>query len=541
MVKETVLNKTLSYSRSLVFVGFIVVFVVFVRVRLLDFPLERDEGEYAYMGQLLLQGIPPYGEAYNMKFPGTYLMYALIMTVFGQSIQGVHWGLMVVNCASIVFIFYLARTTTGDFGAVIASGTYAALSLSSSVLGFAAHATHFVVLPAVAGALLLLIVSGKNKARGYFSPGALFGLAFLMKQPGFFFVLFGALYILCQPISSKFADPLKRRFLNLGVFTLGAAAPLVVTFVWLYAAGVFDKFWFWTFQYASKYGSQIPFGSAFPIFKSSVSKAAGSFFLLWVIGALGFLLVLFRRDFKGDRVFMLLFAVCSFLTVCPGFYFREHYFVTFLPALSVLVGICFDYFIEKGAVLTKRRYIKIIGSGLFVILLLFGIIRQKGYFFEDDPVRLARTSYGANPFPESIEIAKFIAARSAVTDKVAVFGSEPQIFFYAKRHSATGYIYTYGLMEIHGYSLRMQKEMISEIEAASPKFVVVVPITTSWLVRANSERFIFGWIGNYLGKYYSLVGVADIISPDVTVYRWDEDARNYKVQSEARVLIYERK
>src|SRR6266508_1592568 len=142
------------------------------------------------MGQLLLQGIPPYGEAYNMKFPGTYAMYALIMTLFGQTVRGVHLGLMLVNCASTLFIFYLTKRATGDFGTVIASGTYAVLSLSSSVLGFAAHATHFVVLPAVGGALLLLIVSPENKARRYFWPGALFGLAFVMKQPGVFFVLF---------------------------------------------------------------------------------------------------------------------------------------------------------------------------------------------------------------------------------------------------------------------------------------------------------------------------------------------------------------
>ena len=43
-----------------------------VRLRLLNFSLERDEGEYAYAGQLMLQGIPPYELAYNMKFPGTY-------------------------------------------------------------------------------------------------------------------------------------------------------------------------------------------------------------------------------------------------------------------------------------------------------------------------------------------------------------------------------------------------------------------------------------------------------------------------------------
>ena len=46
--------------------------VIAIRIRLLGIPLERDEGEYAYAGQLMLQGIPPYELAYNMKFPGTY-------------------------------------------------------------------------------------------------------------------------------------------------------------------------------------------------------------------------------------------------------------------------------------------------------------------------------------------------------------------------------------------------------------------------------------------------------------------------------------
>ena len=47
------------------------VIVAAVRLRLLNLPLERDEGEYACAGQLMLQGIPPYEFAYNMKFPGT--------------------------------------------------------------------------------------------------------------------------------------------------------------------------------------------------------------------------------------------------------------------------------------------------------------------------------------------------------------------------------------------------------------------------------------------------------------------------------------
>jgi len=39
-------------------------------------PLDRDEGEYAYFGQLLLEGVPPYAGAYNLKVPGIYGAYA---------------------------------------------------------------------------------------------------------------------------------------------------------------------------------------------------------------------------------------------------------------------------------------------------------------------------------------------------------------------------------------------------------------------------------------------------------------------------------
>jgi hypothetical protein len=48
-----------------------IMFFSMIRFRLRDMPLERDEGEYAYAGQLLLEGIPPYQLAYNMKLPGT--------------------------------------------------------------------------------------------------------------------------------------------------------------------------------------------------------------------------------------------------------------------------------------------------------------------------------------------------------------------------------------------------------------------------------------------------------------------------------------
>jgi hypothetical protein len=78
---------------------------VLIRIRLLAIPLERDEGEYAYAGQLMLRGIPPYQLAYNMKFPGVYAAYALIISIFGQTNVGIHLGLLIANMATILIVF----------------------------------------------------------------------------------------------------------------------------------------------------------------------------------------------------------------------------------------------------------------------------------------------------------------------------------------------------------------------------------------------------------------------------------------------------
>src|SRR5688572_15835573 len=90
-------------------VGIVVLLSITIRFRLREMPMERDEGEYAYAGQLMLQGIPPYKFAYNMKLPGTYAGYAVSLALFGQTPAGARLGLALVNAASIVLVFLLGR------------------------------------------------------------------------------------------------------------------------------------------------------------------------------------------------------------------------------------------------------------------------------------------------------------------------------------------------------------------------------------------------------------------------------------------------
>src|SRR5215472_14076575 len=131
--------------------GLVMICVWVARIRLLQIPLERDEGEYAFAGQLLQQGIPPYKEAFNLKFPGVYGAYALMMTLLGQTIAGIHVGLLLLNAGTVALVYLLGRRVFSHTAGIAAAAAYALLSVGIGVLGTQTHATHLGVAAAFGG------------------------------------------------------------------------------------------------------------------------------------------------------------------------------------------------------------------------------------------------------------------------------------------------------------------------------------------------------------------------------------------------------
>src|SRR5207248_11159370 len=97
------------------------------------------------------------------------------------------------------------------------------------VLAQAAHATHFVVLPAIAGTSVLLRALDRQSRILIPATGCLFGLALLMKQPGLFFVPFGVVYLFSRGRSEhvKLRPSALRRL----KFRLGVTFPRLITCV----------------------------------------------------------------------------------------------------------------------------------------------------------------------------------------------------------------------------------------------------------------------------------------------------------------------
>ncbi|HVP81232.1 MAG TPA: glycosyltransferase family 39 protein [Thermodesulfobacteriota bacterium] len=519
-------------------VAIVIGFVAAIRIRLLQIPLERDEGEFAYMGQLMLQGIPPYLLAYNMKFPGIYAAYALMMAIFGQTIAGIHIGLMVVNAIATLLLFLLTRRLFDDVAGVFAAAYYGLLSLSPSVYGTAAHATQFIVPFALGGTLLLLKSVDSRKYAMLFVSGLLYGLAFMMKQHAVFFIAFALLYFIYSMILRHPLD-LKRLAVGTGLLVLASAIPFIVSCATLYGMGVFPRFWFWTFTYASQYVSEFPLSIGIRNFIISALRAVSLW--VWATAGLGLTAIVWNDKARAKGIFLIGFSLFSFLSICPGFFFRNHYFVTLFPAVALLAGVAASamrqFLSDKKMPLVVQILPLLIVAGTVVVPL--SIFSR--FFFMAAPAEACRMMYGENPFPESIEIGKYIKNHSTKDDKIAVIGSEPQIYFYANRKSATGYIYVYGLMEAQHYASKMQLDMINEIEKARPKYIVFVNIPYSWLARPNSDTTILKWAPRYLDLNYRIVGLVEINPQGHSKAYWDDEAKRNRPASPFNVHVLERK
>ena len=490
------------HAHGLAALGLLLVltFNLAVRWHLREMPLERDEGEYAYAGQLLLQGIPPYQLAYNMKFPGVYFAYAALMKCFGESPQGIHFGIILVTSASAILVFLIGCELLGAMGGLMTAATFVCLSALPTASGLAGHATHFVTLFVCAGTFALLKAERKTPLFWPLMSGIAFGLAVLMKQHAVFFLPMASGWLAWQLFRQK------KSVLRIGLFFAGFAIPLLLTAAMLAYAGVWDRFYFWTIQYARRYVSMLPLSVAPEQFIMGFKPVFDSGVWVWIFGVGGLSLVFLKREFRRAAVISAGLFLTGMAAACPGFYFRGHYLLMAMPGLALLNAALILAFADKLKKIPQVRLVKLLPAVLFCIVAGDLVVRNFGTWFLLTPNEVSRTLYGSNPFPESAGIANYLAAHTSPDETITVLGSEPQIYFLARRHSASGYIYLYPLTEPQPLAARMQKEFISEIETARPRYVVFVNIAFVLAFRhlsrqTPSEHPILNWWDSYSQNY----------------------------------------
>jgi 4-amino-4-deoxy-L-arabinose transferase-like glycosyltransferase len=539
-------------------IGLLILLTVLLRVRLLEIPLERDEGGYAYTASQLLEGVPPFAEAYDVKMPFLYVLYAGFIALFGKTIAGIHLGLLIFSAMTAILIYLLGRRILDESAGLAAGVLYSVLSISQHVQGFVAN-TEQLLLPFALTGVLFYLKGTTNKpdvaesiglrataeeppaengsAGLFFASGLMLGIAFIVKHHAIFFAAaIGLHYLLKIYFNQPRKGVLLWKHLTHGALLLsGMILPFAIQTLIYVQLGLFDKYYYWLFKYIRLYNDFLSFAQGMEELWKSINELCGPMLLVFLMAASGFVAVLKNGLACKHRMFLSLFLVFSFLSVCPDLMFMPHYWILFLPALALCGGIAAGL---ASRLLKTEGWI--LTGGLVLLSGGYLIAKESDYLFNWTPTQISRECYRSNPFPESLPIAEYIRKHTAPTDKIAIMGSEPQILFYSQRKSVTPYIYTYPLMKNFPDALKMQKEMIRSIEQQQPKVIVMATISSSWMATSNSDSTILSWCNTYIPQKYQLVGLADILSPE-TVYRWDREVEGYAFQSRYWLGIFERR
>lgn len=528
-------QRTATITRIGVAVLLIAVFalVCVVRMRLAALPLERDEGEYAYAGQLILKGVPPYAAVYNMKFPGLYYAYAGIMAIFGQTPYGIRLGLLLVHLASLALLFIWARRIAGQLAAGIGTAAFALLALDGWSMAVFAHATHFVVLFVLAG--LVTMQDGRRTWRLVVS-GVLFGLAIVMKQQAIPFAAVG-IWLGMRGDGSI----LSRDVIGRGVLVAGGTAISLLSLVAAMAVqGVLGQFWHWTFEYAAAYVSTTPASMALPIFSMAWSYITAATAWWWYLGLMGAVFLLATEWPRDTRVTVLGLLIAAALAIVPGYFFRPHYFILAMPVIGLLAGITFasaDRIFARSMRAGTARLLTISLAGAIAVI---QVVSYRHFLFEMTPTEIVRTLYETNPFLEAPAIGQYLRDHTRPEDRIAVLGSEPEMLFYADRPTATGYIYMYPLTERQPYADEMRQELIQDLQRVKPRFVVLVDSSTSWVANLQPDTRLVTWANTFTATCYDRAGIVDLDPSGTSTIRWDADAVGYQVRFQSKVTIFRR-
>jgi hypothetical protein len=471
-----------------------------------DIPLERDEGEYAYMAWRWLEGEVPYVETFDQKPPAIFAAYALIIATLGGSPSAIHWGAQLQLLLALLVLMQLGRKLFGPAVGVGAGLLAAVATTGPAMFANAANTEIFALLPLIAGLALSASAARRDDLRLASLAGVCAGVALLFK-----WVV--APILVLQVVFHLFWSPLEagRRLRHILVLALGAAAVLGLTigyFAWVGGlAAMIDA----TLVYNFSYATSIPLGRYPEVLAAQLGQARPVLLPLALAALLSPLArVVSGSDASGDAArrnsaWVWAWLGASILAASAGGYFRPHYFLLTIPPLCLLAALGVSDMLDALGSTSRRKWAGVIG--LAVLLLAQSVWATPWYYRSIDPMTKARRIYEWNPFPESVAIGRFIAEHSEPDDRVFVFGSEPQIYYYARRRSATRFIYTYPLSAPPDAALGRQREVLASLRSAPPRFIVGVFLQKSLSEEEQTPTILRDGLRALVAERYRPVGI----------------------------------
>ena len=318
----------------------IVAVVLIAAAPTLLYPMGRDQGMYANIAASILRGGTPYTDMWDIKPPPIYYLYALGMSLFGQTpvgIRAIDLLLVPLGLLGLVRIgTLLGNSRVGQWAALLYgvfyfSDQFTNLTQSDSLV------TVFIIAAAVCVLQSQQYPVGTRKALLWsLSAGAWCGFIVWFKQYQLFFIGALILYQVWHRRGHWLA--LSREALSFVVGGLLTGGGLLAYFA---AIGVFNELLI-VAQSTSAYNAQYTDWGAF------LSQIGSYFAFRWAIWSpvftltvVAFVLALLRR-FRGKWLLAWLWLIAGIAFMMIQRLGFDTHWIPMLPALSLLSGAALD-------------------------------------------------------------------------------------------------------------------------------------------------------------------------------------------------------
>lgn len=479
-------------SQTVLIATTLVLIVGAVRAPLLTIPFERDEGEYAYIAWRLGHNELPYRDWIDQKPPGVFYVYRFALDLPFEPVRAIHFVGLLFAAASTCALFFLGLRFMDRLWAWLGATLFAILSADPTVQGTAANTELFMVCPLIFSQIAFLTATVRNRRRVPFMvlAGALTGAAVMFKQVAIVNWLFmAALY----PV---FASREKRwlRTVSFAAWSatgLLAVMGLVVLYFW--GRGGLEELVDNVFTHNLQYIGAVGASTRLEYCWGTLTMLARTQTVVWAFTPVG-LAGLLKSGRGKWCLFVAGWLVTSAIGVSASGYFFPHYFQQLLPplALAAAAGAEWISAIELWKIIPSR--IRCTALSLMLAVLPATILWP--FWFTYSPADAVRRIYPGNFFAEMPEFAQRLKSVTPSEAPVFIFGAEPELLFYARRPSATRYIFLFPLYGPYKSAHERQMATAKEIERAQPLAAVYLPNALFFV--SGTDQFFTQWSLSYL-------------------------------------------
>ncbi|MDB4385304.1 glycosyltransferase family 39 protein [Opitutaceae bacterium] len=402
-----------------------------------------DESIHATVAEVLLDGGSLYRDAIDQRTPFTYYFTAAVFAVSDSSLEALRGIILLMIIVGALALGLVARRTHGLYAGLGSAVVFAAFAnfLLLPEDTFAAHTEWFVTFFTILSAWCFL--SGKSTVPSLprcGATGALLGLAVMSKQSALldtapalvalgFLTVDGGISI--RTIASRLGA-------IIGAFLITCL--LVSAPVLLSGGGADYLYYAWTYN-LEIYGAEFTFlekiGSGLHLIESvgttyPLLLASGTIGLLWlIVRCLQFRPTDSARPHRFAEAYLVTWMITSTGAAMAGGRGFDHYF---FPTLAPLAWICVSapavwlQRIEESSIFKKGTYTA--AAALFVVLLITTFI---------PPLKARHTA--PPPADPAQYVSDWIKAHSSDSDRIFVWGFNPDIYRYTDRLPAARFLY----------------------------------------------------------------------------------------------------